>query len=337
MKTTRKTIIYLGILTLIAITGCVPARKYEDLLERRQNCEEQNNQLRVENEELITLNNELLRSRDNLQERAEQLRKDTTEIGRINRRLEKNYDRLLETYENLLDQNKKLMEGQEIESNRILRRLKETQEDLQRREDELIRASARMEEKEKNLNQLMLELEEKEKRVTELENVLARQDSTVQALRRTVSNALLGFEGQGLTVEIKNGKVYVSLEESLLFATGSTNVDSRGANALRQLAKVLENNPEINVLIEGHTDDVPFRPGSSIKDNWDLSVLRATAIVRILLQNADINPQRLTAAGRGEHMPIDPANTPEARKKNRRTEIILTPQLDDLFQIIELN
>ena len=229
------------------------------------------------------------------------------------------------------------MEGQEIEANRILRRLKETQEDLQRREDELRRASAQMDEKERNLNQLMSELEQKEQRVTELEKILARQDSTVQALRRTVSNALLGFEGQGLTVEIKNGKVYVSLEESLLFATGSTNVDTRGVNALRQLAKVLENNPEINVLIEGHTDDVPFRPGSSIKDNWDLSVLRATAIVRILLQNADIDPQRLTAAGRGEHMPIDPANTPEARKKNRRTEIILTPQLDDLFQIIELN
>jgi chemotaxis protein MotB len=327
----------MGILALIAITSCVPARKYEDLLERRQSCEDQNNQLRLENEEIITLNNELLRSRDNLQERVEQLRKDTTEIGRINRRLERNYDRLLETYENLLDQNQKLMEGQEIEANRILRRLKETQEDLQKREDELNRAAAQMDEKERNLNQLMSELEQKEQRVTELENILARQDSTVQALRRTVSSALLGFEGQGLTVEIKNGKVYVSLEESLLFATGSTNVDTRGVNALRQLANVLENNPEINVLIEGHTDDVPFRPGSSIKDNWDLSVLRATAIVRILLQNADIDPQRLTAAGRGEHMPIDPADTPEARKKNRRTEIILTPQLDDLFQIIELN
>jgi chemotaxis protein MotB len=337
MKATRKTIIYMGILALIAITSCVPARKYEDLLERRQSCEDQNNQLRLENEEIITLNNELLRSRDNLQERVEQLRKDTTEIGRINRRLERNYDRLLETYENLLDQNQKLMEGQEIEANRILRRLKETQEDLQKREDELNRAAAQMDEKERNLNQLMSELEQKEQRVTELENILARQDSTVQALRRTVSSALLGFEGQGLTVEIKNGKVYVSLEESLLFATGSTNVDTRGVNALRQLANVLENNPEINVLIEGHTDDVPFRPGSSIKDNWDLSVLRATAIVRILLQNADIDPQRLTAAGRGEHMPIDPADTPEARKKNRRTEIILTPQLDDLFQIIELN
>lgn len=337
MKTTKPTLFYIFLIALIGISSCVPARKYEDLLERRQRCEDQNNQLRVENEELITYNNELTRSRDNLQERVDQLRKDTVEIGRINRRLETNYDRLLETYENLLDQNQKLMEGQEIESARILRRLKETQEDLQKREDELNRAAALMDEKERNLNQLMSELGEKERRVLELENVLARQDSTVQALRRTVSSALLGFEGQGLTVEIKNGKVYVSLEESLLFASGSTNVDSRGVNALRQLATVLATNPEINVLIEGHTDDVPLRPGSAIRDNWDLSVLRATAIVRILLQNSNIDPQRLTAAGRGEFMPIDPAKTPEARKKNRRTEIILTPQLDDLFQIIEMN
>jgi chemotaxis protein MotB len=337
MKTTKPTLFYIFLIAIIGISSCVPARKYEDLLERRQRCEDQNNQLRVENEELITYSNELMRSRDNLQERVEQLRKDTTEIGRINRRLETNYDRLLETYENLLDQNQKLMEGQEIESARILRRLKETQEDLQKREDELNRAAAQMDEKERNLNQLMSELGEKELRVLELENVLARQDSTVQALRRTVSNALLGFEGQGLTVEIKNGKVYVSLEESLLFASGSTTVDSRGVNALRQLATVLATNPEINVLIEGHTDDVPLRPGSAIRDNWDLSVLRATAIVRILLQNSNIDPQRLTAAGRGEYMPIDPAKTPEARKKNRRTEIILTPQLDDLFQIIEMN
>jgi chemotaxis protein MotB len=337
MKTTKKTTLYLFMLAVITITSCVPARKYEDLLERRQRCEDQNNQLRIENEELVTFNNELTRSRDNLQERVDQLRRDTTEIGRINRRLETNYDRLLLTYENLLDQNQKLMEGQEIESARILRRLKETQEDLQRREDELNRTAAQMDEKERNLNQLMSELDEKERRVYELENILARQDSTVRALRATVSNALLGFEGQGLTVEVKHGKVYVSLEESLLFASGSTTVDSRGVNALRQLATVLANNPDINVLIEGHTDDVPLRPGSAIRDNWDLSVLRATAIVRILLQNTNIDPKRLTAAGRGEYMPIDPAKTPQARQKNRRTEIILTPQLDDLFQIIEMN
>jgi chemotaxis protein MotB len=327
-----------------SITSCVPARKYEDLLERRKQCEDHNLALRAENEAFFTTNNELTSEREKLKAQVEQLRKDTTETGMIMRRQEVNYDRLMKTYEVLLDQNAKLMDGKDAETTRILGRLQETQVDLQRREDELRRATAQMEQKEQSLNELNARLQQsadeiraKEERLNELESVLARQDSVVRALRGTVSNALLGFEGQGLTIEIKNGKVYVSLEESLLFASGSTTVDTRGANALRELAKVLERNPDINVLIEGHTDDVPLRAGSQIRDNWDLSVLRATAIVRILMSNSNIDPRRLTAAGRGEYMPIDPAKTAEARRKNRRTEIILTPQLDELFQIIDTN
>ena len=157
----------------------------------------------------------------------------------------------------------------------------------------------------------------------------------MNALRDIVSKALYGFEGQGLTVNIKNGKVYVSLEEQLLFKSGSTEVDSRGVDALKRLARVLEQNPEINIMIEGHTDDVPIRRGGTIKDNWDLSVLRATSIVRILLDGARIDPTRLTTSGRGEYLPVDPASSPEARRKNRRTEIILSPKLDELFKILE--
>jgi chemotaxis protein MotB len=147
---------------------------------------------------------------------------------------------------------------------------------------------------------------------------------------------LLGFEGQGLTVTRRDGKVYVSLEEQLLFKTGSTVVDPNGVRALQQLAVVLANNPDISIMIEGHTDNVPFRQGSSIKDNWDLSVMRATSIVRILLGAANIEPTRITVAGRGEFLPVDPADTPEARRKNRRTEIILSPDLSELYRILEL-
>lgn len=344
MNKTKRVLFVTGLLAIIWMASCVPARKYEDLLERRQNCEDQNVDLRRENESLLTDNNELTSYRDKLLEQTEQLKKDTTNIGLIKRRLETNYDRLLQTYEILLDQNQKLLDGKDMEANQILTRLHDTQEDLLKREDDLRRASLLMQEKERNLNELNARLQAsaeeltlKEQRVIELERYMARQDSTVQALRRTVSNALLGFEGQGLTVEMKNGKVYVSLEESLLFASGSTTVDQRGVSALRELAKVLEKTPDINVLIEGHTDDVPLRPGSAIKDNWDLSVLRATAIVRILLQNNQIAPERLTAAGRGEFMPLDPAKTVDSRRKNRRTEIILTPRLEDLFQIIQMN
>ncbi len=334
---------YIALFSII-ITSCVPARKYEDMVDRRQECERTSTALRNENEKLHTENNELSSRINNLERNIETLKMDTTNLGSTLRRVNANYEQLNNTYKLLLEQNEKLAEGRADETRQIMRRLQETQEDLLRREDELQKATLAMQQKEDSLNRLNTQLQEsyneireKEERLYELEAILNRQDSIVGALRKTVSNALLGFQDNGLSVDIRNGKVYVSLEESLLFATGSTNVDPQGVEALSELAKVLEKNPDINILIEGHTDDVPFMPGSQIKDNWELSVLRATAIVRILLNNSDIDPERLTAAGRGEFMPVDPAKTPEARKKNRRTEIILTPKLDELFQIIESN
>ena len=163
-----------------------------------------------------------------------------------------------------------------------------------------------------------------------------KRDRVLDDLRTKVADALMGFEGQGLTVTRKDGKVYVSLDEKLLFQSGSTVVDPNGVKALQQLAVVLGNNPDINIMIEGHTDDVPFRKGSSIKDNWDLSVLRATSIVRILMNNPKIIPTNITVAGRGEYLPVDPAGTTEARRKNRRTEIILSPDFTEIFRILEM-
>ena len=148
---------------------------------------------------------------------------------------------------------------------------------------------------------------------------------------------MLGFEGKGLTITQKNGKVYVSLDESLLFASGSTKVEDKGVEAIKKLAKVLEQEQEINILVEGHTDDVPMKGSGDIKDNWDLSVMRATSIVKIITGNSKVNPIRITAAGRGEYFPIDPSKTAEARKKNRRTEIILVPKLDELLKVLETN
>ena len=131
--------------------------------------------------------------------------------------------------------------------------------------------------------------------------------------------------------------MYVSLDESLLFASGKTAVEPKGVEALKNVAKVLEQNTDINIVVEGHTDDVPMKGTGDIKDNWDLSVMRATSVTKILLQGANINPTRITSAGRGEFFPIDAAKTPEARKKNRRTEIILTPKLDELLKVLGNN
>jgi chemotaxis protein MotB len=216
-----------------------------------------------------------------------------------------------------------LKAGSSEEIARLMGKLQEAQTDLQKREDVLKSAQT--------------ELEQRSLRLQELEEALKQKDDAVKQLRQKVMDALLGFNNKGLTIQEKNGKVYVSLDEQLLFKTGQWDVDPKGQQALSNLAEVLGQNPDINVLVEGHTDNVPMRGTGMVKDNWDLSVMRATAVTRILLKNKAVEPKRITSAGRGEFFPIDEANTQEARQKNRRTEIILTPRLDEIFRILENN
>ena len=152
-------------------------------------------------------------------------------------------------------------------------------------------------------------------------------------LKNKVSNALLNFKDKGLTVEQKNGRIYVSMEAKLLFPSGSTTVNPEGKEALVDLAKVLEKQENITVLVEGHTDIDAYRGSGQIKDNWDLSVMRSTSVVKLMLENSTLDPTMLTAAGRGEFMPLDPAKTAEAKAKNRRIEIVLTPKFKNLIEI----
>ncbi|MGV3642054.1 MAG: OmpA family protein [Adhaeribacter sp.] len=187
------------------------------------------------------------------------------------------------------------------------------------------------------VSQLSSDLKAREARLMEMQRILAEKDRAVNNLKNSVSKALLGFKAADLSVNVKNGKVYVSLSEQLLFKSGSTKVDPKGQEALAKLAQALKDQPDVNVLIEGHTDNVPIARGTAgMKDNWDLSVLRATEIAR-LLTGAGLAAQRVTAAGHSEFVPVV-ANTSTAnRQQNRRTEIILTPKLDELFQILEQN
>lgn len=184
---------------------------------------------------------------------------------------------------------------------------------------------------------LAANLAEREKKVQELQRILDEKDRKVADLKNKISNALLSFKDNDLTVTVKNGKVYVSLAEQLLFKSASTDVDKKGAEALKKLASVLKDQNDVNVMVEGHTDDVPLQKGyHGMNDNWDLSVLRATSIVR-LLTSEGVQPQKLTPSGHGEFSPVDPAKTAAARTKNRRTEIIITPKLDEIFKILENN
>ena len=178
------------------------------------------------------------------------------------------------------------------------------------------------------------ELAERMARVDELEGLIARQQAAMKSLKEKISDALLNFEDKGLTVEARDGKVYVSMENKLLFRSGSWAVESEGQKAIDGLANVLADNPDITILIEGHTDNVPYNGKGPLKGNWDLSTKRATAIVNQLLENPNILPQNLTAAGRGEYLPIAPNSTREGRAANRRIEVVLSPQLDEITQIL---
>lgn len=185
------------------------------------------------------------------------------------------------------------------------------------------------------INKLAEDLKKREARLKEVEEILRKRDEATNALRDKLQKALLGFQQNGLSVDIRNGKVYVSLTDKLLFGSGSIIIDEKGKLALLELAKVLKTQPEINISVEGHTDNQRVVNLGQIKDNWDLSVLRATSVVRYLTDEQKIENARITATGKGQFQPLETENTPEARSHNRRIEIVLSPKLDELYNLIK--
>jgi chemotaxis protein MotB len=316
--------------------SCVPASEFSQLSKKSNSLQTERDDLMAENEHLTVENREMRAKIDHVQEQQDQFVKDSIRIHKKVTDLENEVAQLERQYKDLESTHEALLRGNARETRRLLNELQSTQEDLSKKQQLLKELEANVAGQRQDVNRLQAELEARNARLLEMEEMLYQKDKILDDLREKVAEALLGFEGQGLTVTRKDGKVYVSLEEKLLFKSGSTVVDPNGVRALKQLAAVLARNRDIHIMIEGHTDDVPFRKGSSIKDNWDLSVLRATSIVRILLDGSGIDPTRITVAGRGEFLPVDSADTPEARRKNRRTEIILSPDLSELYRILEL-
>ncbi len=309
----KSLIIIVGTLVIAGFTSCVSTKKYNSLATR---CKDENDRLTARVDELTTSVNELTALNQKLKNENADLKTDTAQLGSAYRVLQGDYSDLDQSFAMLKAQN----EGNLEETERIMADLKSAQDDLLTRED--------------NLKQLQAELDAKSHSLMELQAALNRNDSITKAMRKAVADALLGFEGKGLSVYTKNGKVYVSMDEKLLFASGKWDVSPDGVAALKNLAGVLEKNPDITVNIEGHTDNVPYNGTGQVKDNWDLSVMRATAIVKILTSNSKINPKRLISSGRSEYLPVEPNTTAANKAKNRRTEIILTPKLDELLQII---
>ena len=335
-------VLIFSVLSILLISSCVSPRKVEDEKNRRVKCEEENDKFAKENKQLTEDNNELSENNNNLTRLNNQLMRDTSVMGKSYRRLITQYDKVNSLNDELLAKMKEKNAMTDAEARRLLSELQLLQEDLQKREDALKIAQLKLSEEQNRLNELTQNLsqkqallDEKNARVLELERVIAAKDSALTAFKDKLSKALLGFEGNGLTIEQRNGKVYVSLDEKLLFKSGKWEVDPKGASALNKLSTVLVENPDINVMIEGHTDNVPYKGSTGISDNWDLSVKRSTSIVKILLKNKNLDAKRIIAAGRGEFSPIDTTNTKEGRAKNRRTEIILTPKWDEVFKVLE--
>lgn len=311
--------VILGISLVFFTTSCVSPKIYNDLQSKYDD-------LKAENELLMSqLNGKEGNGSNytvaNLRKEIEKLNAEKTALAMELSATKSNYDRLKDSYD-ALEENSSSALTENLERNRKLL------VQLEAKEKDLAEEAAR-------LNTLQKKLEDRSKRVVELESMIAAKDAQMKKLKDAISAALTNFEGNGLTVEQRDGKVYVSMENKLLFESGSWAVNTRGRDAVVALGNVLAGNTEIAVLIEGHTDNVPYSANGNIQDNWDLSTKRATAIVNILTENNRIPKNNLTAAGRGEFAPVTTNETSEGRAKNRRIEVILTPKLDEISKLLE--
>lgn len=267
---------------------------------------------------------EMRATTEDAQKRIGQLQRDTTVLGTSLRQMTGQYDKINTLNNELLQKYTMLLAGDRSENRKLITDLEALRLDLMNKEDSVNALASRVKEKE-------AALAEREAKLAELQAELAAKDAAMKGLKDRVSAALTGFEGKGLTVERRNGRIYVSMENKLLFPSGSAVVDAKGREALTKLAKAIQSEKDLNILVEGHTDTDKIQPGSVYKDNWDLSVMRATSVVRILQESSTIDPVRVTAAGRGEYIPVDAAD----KSRNRRIEVILSPDLKELYKLVK--
>lgn len=310
-----KKVFFIGFLsTGFLLSSCVSSKVYKDLEGKYSNVQQQKEQLA---EQLRDFKSQIEQQKEeyaSLKAQREQLQQDLDRTQSKLYKLEESFKALEANSTSALAENSK--------------RNRELLAELERKETALKAENDRLE-------NLKKDLAERSSRIEALEKIISAKDAKMNALKNSLSKALTNFEGKGLTVEQRNGKIYVSMENKLLFGSGSWSVGSEGSQAVAQLGKVLAENQDISVLIEGHTDNVPYNGSGALIDNWDLSMKRATAIVHILEENKRIDPQNLTAAGRGEFAPVASNETGEGKAKNRRIEVILTPKLDEITKLLE--
>lgn len=315
--------IFGSLVLLLAFASCVPVKKYNDLVEREKKCSEDLAKFKTDALNYEADAKTLREKSEILGKEVSILKKDTATIGHKYRTLLAKYDRIAQINEALETNYDKLRLTGAQETATLTSDLQAKRTELQKREDELLALEKELRAKETMLN-------EREARVNELEELIRRKDEATAALKHKVAEALKGFANKGLSVEERNGKIYVSLEAKLLFASGSTIVEKEGQEALIELAKVLEGEKELEIIVEGHTDTDKLNSTRHPKSNWELSVLRATSVIEILLSNSSMDPKQLMAAGRSEFHPVDDAD----KAKNRRIEVIISPNLNELYELI---
>ena len=314
-----------GLLTALCLvfTGCVSTQQYEALQSQLDEAEAENASLRLSRQDAEIASRELEGELAKLTDQNASLNEDLERIGAQAKRLREEVGRLSELNDALTDQSSGRLSNIAEENRQLLEDVMRIREELQKREDRLNRL-------ERDLNEKSALLEARSQRVEELESLLEARERAAEALRARLAEALLGFQGKGLNVEQRNGKVYVSMEAQLLFPSGSAQVDPVGREALAGLAEVIAEQTDLEIVVEGHTDTDQVRSTSIPRNNWELSVLRATAVVSILLETPGVDPSMLSASGRSEYHPVDASD----KAKNRRIEVILAPNLDSLYELI---
>jgi len=303
-------------------TSCVSKKIYNDLENKFADLKKENRKLSDDNEALNKAKNQLETDGAKLKADYDKLKAERDKLQADYAATDKNLKTLQASY-NALEKDSNDALSANINKNReLLAQLEAKEKSLAAEQD--------------RLNKLKADLDASSKRLSELESYIAAKDASMKKLKETLMKSLKAFDGKGLTVHEKDGKVYVSMENKLLFQTGSWSVNAEGKTAVVEVGKVLAQNPDLSILIEGHTDDdkITGNLGGGIENNWDLSTKRATAIVNILSENKGVNKQNLTAAGRGEFAPLMSNDTPEGKAKNRRIEIILTPKLDEISKML---
>ena len=307
-------------LSLTFFSSCVSKKIYTDLEDKYADLKKEHRQLSDDNQSLSGAKNKLENDLEKLQQAYDDAVKERDQLTTELAASKSNLENLKASYAALEEQSSASIAANSKKNRELLAQ-------LEAKEQALAAESNR-------LNKLQKEIEAGSKRVAELENVIATKDAAMTKLKDAISKALTNFEGKGLTVEQRDGKVYISMENKLLFNSGSWSVGTEGRKAVQQLGSVLAENPDIAVLIEGHTDNVPYNGNAQLSSNWDLSTKRATSIVKILKENSSIKAENLTAAGRGEYAPIANNDTAEGKAKNRRIEVILTPKLDEISKLL---